>query len=107
MDRQPAVYILTNVFMGTLYIGVTSNLIGRVWQHRNDAVEGFTRDYQLHRLVWFERYEDMYTAISREKQLKKWNRAWKVELITASNPTWRDPWNEIVGVPDGSPRARG
>jgi putative endonuclease len=80
MERQPAVYILTNHHTGTLYIGVTSDLPRRIWQHRSDLVEGFTRDYALHRLVWFEMHATMYAAISREKQLKKWNREWKVDL---------------------------
>jgi putative endonuclease len=97
MQRRPAVYILTNQHTGTLYIGVTSDLPGRIWQHRNDLVEGFTRRYGLHRLVWFEMHATMHAAISREKQLKKWNRAWKVELIRAMNPQWRDLWTDICG----------
>jgi putative endonuclease len=94
-ERQPAVYILTNRPRGTLYIGVTSHLCGRIWQHRHDVVEGFTKRYELHRLVWFEVHEDMYAAISREKQLKKWARAWKIELIERSNIEWRDLWEVI------------
>jgi putative endonuclease len=96
MERHPAVYILTNHYLGTLYIGATSDLPRRVWQHRNDLVEGFTATYALHRLVWFEVHTTMYAAISREKQLKKWNRAWKLELIRATNPQWRDLWEEIA-----------
>ena len=96
MQRQPAVYILTNHRMGTLYIGVTSNLAQRIWQHRSDLVEGFTRSYGLRRLVWFEIHATMYAAITREKHLKKWNRAWKIELIQTTNPQWRDLWCDVA-----------
>jgi len=95
MERQPAVYILTNRRDGTLYIGVTSNLLARVWQHRNRLVEGFCRRYALHQLVYFEIHDSMYNAISREKQLKAWRRAWKVELIEKNNSEWRDLWDEV------------
>jgi len=95
MDRQPAVYILTNRFEGTLYVGVTSNLPSRVWQHRERIVEGFTSRYALRRLVWFEIHASMYAAITREKQIKEWQRAWKLKLIAAKNPEWRDLWEEI------------
>jgi putative endonuclease len=88
--KQPCVYILTNQARGTLYIGVTSNLIQRVWQHKQDLVEGFTKQHQLHHLAYYEIHEDMLTAITREKQLKKWNRAWKIELIEATNSDWQD-----------------
>jgi len=71
---------------GTLYIGVTSDLMKRVWEHKNDLVEGFTKEYGVHRLVYFEMLEDMESAIQREKQLKKWNRDWKIELIEKDNP---------------------
>jgi putative endonuclease len=81
MVRQPAVYILANRRNGTLYIGVTSDLLKRAWQHRNDITEGFTKRYGIHRLVHYELYEDMVSAITREKQMKKWNRSWKLELI--------------------------
>jgi putative endonuclease len=81
---------------GTLYVGVTSDLVKRVWEHRNDLVEGFTRRYGVHDLVYFEMHESMTAAIAREKPLKKWRRAWKVQLITATNPEWGDLWAEIV-----------
>jgi len=96
-DRYPAVYLLASRRNGTLYVGVTSDLVVRVWQHREDLVEGFTRSYQAHRLVYLERYETMIEAIQREKQIKKWNRAWKIALIEKSDPEWRDLWPEIVG----------
>ncbi|WP_417607655.1 GIY-YIG nuclease family protein [Oceanimonas baumannii] len=88
MHKQPAVYMLTNQRNGTLYIGVTSNLVQRIWQHRQRAVEGFSARYGLHWLV--------YSAITREKQLKKWKRAWKIRLIEVQNPGWRDLWEEII-----------
>ena len=88
--KQPAVYLLANKPYGTLYVGVTSNLIGRTWQHQNDLVDGFSKRYRLHSLVWYEQYESMLTAIEREKQIKKWNRDWKVNLVQIKNPEWRD-----------------
>lgn len=94
--KKPAVYILTNKERGTLYIGVTSNLIERVHQHRTDSVDGFSKQYKTHRLVYFEQFDDMYEAIKREKQLKKWKRIWKLELIEKSNPGWKDLYDEIV-----------
>ncbi len=97
-EKQPAVYILASQRNGTLYIGVTSNLCQRVWQHRNDLVPGFTRQYGVHRLVFFELHATMESAIAREKQLKKWNRAWKLRLIEGANPQWRDLWPEISEV---------
>ncbi len=93
--KHPAVYILASKRNGTLYIGVTSHLLKRVWEHKNDLVEGFTRKYQVHRLVYFEQHQEMLAAIGREKQLKKWNRAWKIELIEKQNPAWRDLWDDI------------
>ena len=95
--KAPSVYILASRKNGTLYIGVTSNLIQRIWQHKNDLVPGFTRDHQIHTLVWYEQHETMASAITREKQLKKWNRSWKLELIEQANPTWRDLWNDVLG----------
>ena len=88
--KQPVVYILASKPYGTLYIGVTSNLSSRIDAHRLDVVEGFTTKYGVHRLVYFELHDSMYDAIQREKQLKKWNRAWKLELIESENPDWRD-----------------
>ena len=96
MQKQPAVYILANKRNGTLYIGVTSDLPKRAWEHKNDLVEGFSSKYKIHRLVYYEIYGDMMSAITREKQIKKWNRAWKLELIEEENPEWNDLWNEIV-----------
>lgn len=96
MTRQPAVYILASKRNGTLYIGVTSDLKKRVWEHKNDLVEGFTKRYGVHGLVYYELYEDIVSAIRREKQLKKWNRAWKQELIERQNPGWRDLWEVII-----------
>ena len=75
---------------GTLYIGTTSNLVQRVWQHKNDVAEGFTKRYGLHTLVWYEGHETMPSAIAREKKLKEWKRAWKLQLIETINPSWRD-----------------
>ena len=93
---QPAVYILASQRNGTLYIGVTSNLVQRIWQHKNDLAEGFTEKYSVHGLVYFELLDDMLSAITREKQLKKWNRAWKLALIEKQNPTWQDLWPTIL-----------
>ena len=93
--RRPCVYILASRRNGTVYIGVTSNLPQRVWQHKQGLVEGFTRIYGVHTLVWYEQHETMARAIVREKALKKWPRAWKVALIEESNPGWRDLYDEI------------
>lgn len=95
-DRQPAVYILASKRNGTLYIGVTSDLRKRVWEHKNDLVEGFTKRYRVHHLVYYELHDDMVSAIEREKQMKKWNRAWKLELIEKHNPGWQDLWEGIL-----------
>jgi putative endonuclease len=94
--KRPAVYILASKCNGTLYTGVTSDLPKRVWEHRNDLVEGFTRKYGVHRLVYFDQFDDMAAAISREKQIKKWNRAWKLKIIEERNPNWDDLWDQIV-----------
>ena len=90
MDRDPAVYIMASGFNGTLYTGVTSNLLQRIYQHRTGAFRGFTSDHGIKRLVWLEMHGTMESAIAREKQLKNWRREWKVELIVNGNPTWRD-----------------
>jgi putative endonuclease len=95
MERQPVVYILASKRNGTLYIGVTSDLVSRVWEHRIDAVPGFTREYSVKVLVYYELHATMYAAITREKQLKKWNREWKLRLIEKSNPEWVDLWDQI------------
>src|SRR3990172_8601061 len=96
MTKQPAVYILASKRNGTLYIGVTSDLVKRVWQHKNDVVEGFTKKYGVHTLVYYELHASMNEAITREKQLKKWNRAWKIALIEKQNPEWVDLWPSIA-----------
>ena len=90
MEKLPSVYILAKASHSTLYTGVTSDLPGRVWQHREGLVRGFTKRYGIKRLVWFERHETMESAILREKRIKRWSRAWKYELIHKNNPTWRD-----------------
>jgi putative endonuclease len=89
-DRQPCVYILASEFNGTLYIGVTSNLIARVVQHREGTVAGFTKRHGIKTLVWFETAPDMTTAIASEKRIKKWPRDWKKNLIERNNPNWED-----------------
>jgi len=96
MEKQPCVYILASQRNGTLYTGVTSNLVQRVWQHRHNLADGFTQIYGVHRLVWYELHGEMLAAISREKQIKRWRREWKLALIEASNPDWRDLWQTII-----------
>jgi putative endonuclease len=81
---------------GTLYIGVTSDLIKRAWQHKNEIIKGFTEKYTVHLLVWYEVHENMESAISREKALKKWNRIWKLRLIEQSNPDWQDLYEQLI-----------
>ncbi|MBV7262731.1 GIY-YIG nuclease family protein [Photobacterium sp. WH24] len=99
MDKHPCVYILASKKNGTMYIGVTSNLVNRIWLHKQKEKYGFTRKYNVLRLVYFEQVDDMYSAIQREKQLKKWRRQWKMNLIEKSNPQWRDLYSEITGFP--------
>lgn len=94
--KQPCVYILASRRNGTLYVGVTADLIRRVWEHKNDVVEGFTRRYRVHSLVWSEVHEAMLSAIAREKALKEWKRAWKLELIERTNPNWRDLYADLI-----------
>lgn len=94
--KLPCVYILASKRNGTLYVGVTSNLAQRIWQHKNDQAEGFTKKYKVHTLVWYEAHETMESAIAREKSLKEWQRIWKLELIEADNPGWRDLYAETV-----------
>jgi putative endonuclease len=93
---QPCVYIMTNKPQGTLYIGVTSNLIQRVWQHKSGVVDGFTKKYNLHHLVYYQLSGDMYAAITREKQLKNWRRQWKLNLINKFNPAWADLYEGLL-----------
>ena len=101
MKKDFHVYILSSKRNGTLYIGVTSDLIKRVWEHKNNLVEGFTRKYNVHKLVYFERYEDPENAIKREKRLKKYDRKWKLDLIEERNPNWEDLYEELIsGFPD-------
>ncbi len=95
MQKQPAVYLLTNKPNGTLYIGVTSDLPKRIWEHKNKVITGFSEKYNLTRLVHFELYEDMAQAITREKQLKAGSRSTKIELIESLNPNWGDLFQDI------------
>jgi len=101
MEKQPAVYILASERNGTLYTGVTSDLVGRTWQHREHVVDGFTKRYGVGTLVWYELHPTMEGAILREKQIKKWNRNWKLRLIQEGNPRWRDLWPDIIGRSPG------
>ncbi|CAH0139054.1 hypothetical protein SRABI118_00234 [Massilia sp. Bi118] len=96
MDKSSYVYILASEPYGVLYIGVTSNLVKRVWEHREGVVDGFSKQYGVKQLVWFEVHSEILEAIKREKQIKRWNRDWKVNLIQEKNPDWRDLYNEIA-----------
>jgi putative endonuclease len=96
VSKQPAVYILASKRNGTLYIGVTSDLLKRIWEHKNNLVEGFTNRYGVQHLVWYELHDGMESAIEREKRLKEWKRIWKLELIENSNPNWQDLYETIV-----------
>ena len=96
MKIQPAVYILASKKNGTLYTGVTSDLIKRMWEHKNDLVEGFSKRYGVHNLVWYELHADMTSAIEKEKNIKEWKREWKVNLIEKNNPDWRNLYDDIV-----------
>ncbi len=90
------VYILASKRNGTLYIGVTSDLVQRIWEHKNDWVDGFTKRYAVHKFVWYEEYEDIEDAIQREKNIKRWRREWKLDLIEQMNPSWRDLYEDLV-----------
>jgi putative endonuclease len=96
-SKRPAVYQLASGRNGTLYTGVTSNLVQRIWQHRSHCVSGFTERHEVTLLAWYEMHDTMDSAIVREKQIKRWNRAWKLRLIEARNPRWDDLWWEIIG----------
>jgi putative endonuclease len=96
IQKRPCVYILASQRNGTLYVGVTSDLARRVWEHRSNAVDGFVRDYNVHRLVLAEYHETMANAILREKRIKKWRRAWKLELIERENPRWLDLYGQLA-----------
>ena len=95
--KQPCVYILASQPNGTLYVGVTSDLVRRVGEHKADLIDGFTSKYQVHQLVYFEMHADMREAITREKQVKEWRRRWKLEWIEGRNPQWRDLYPDILG----------
>ena len=97
MSKQFYVYILTNKRNGTLYIGVTSNLVQRIWQHRESLADGFTKKYSLKHLVYYEKHESAESAIHREKRLKEWKREWKLALIEKLNPSWDDLYKSILG----------
>ena len=97
MEKAYWVYILASALGGTLYIGVTNDLVRRVYEHRMGLADGFTKKYAVHRLVYFEQYNDVELAIQREKRLKKWNRAWKIRLIEEANPNWNDLYPKIAG----------
>jgi putative endonuclease len=94
--RNYYVYILASKRNGTLYISFTNDLVRRVYEHKNNIVKGFTQKYRVHHLVYFEQYHDVYEAIYREKQLKKWDRKWKLELIEKENPEWNDLYDELI-----------
>jgi len=94
--KQYYVYILTSRKNGTLYIGVTSDLLKRIYEHKQNLIDGFTKKYHVHYLVYYEVHNDIREAIIREKQIKKWNRKWKLRLIEEMNPNWRDLYNEII-----------
>ncbi len=95
MEKQPAIYMLTNRRDGVLYIGVTSNLLKRIWEHKNNIVDGFSKRYNAHKLVWYELHPTMDSAIVREKRLKNWKREWKISLIEQTNPQWNDLYDGI------------
>jgi len=97
MDKTCYTYIMASKRNGTIYVGVTSDLIKRVYQHRNNLIEGFTSKYKVHHLVYYEQHLDITTAIRREKRLKEWRRKWKLALIEENNPRWRDLYPEIAG----------
>ena len=94
--KQPCVYIISNTHNTTVYIGVTSNLIRRIYQHKAKQISGFSKDYNLHKLVYFEQFCSMEEAIQREKRLKNWRRAWKDELISTENPAWEDLYEKLL-----------
>jgi len=97
MQKAYCVYILASARNGTLYVGVTSNLLQRVWQHKEGLADGFTKKYEISSLVWYEQHDSAESAITREKQIKKWNRMWKIRLIEATNPYWNDLYSGLEG----------
>ena len=96
MERQPCVYLLASKQNGTLYAGVTSNLLKRIWEHKNNLDEGFTSKYDVHALVWYEMHDTMEFAIQREKAIKNWKRAWKIKVIEELNPHWQDLYLSLI-----------
>lgn len=96
IGKRPCAYILASQRNGTLYVGVASDVARRLWEHRSDAIDGFARDYNVHRLVFVEFHETMEDAILREKRIEKWRRAWKLELIERHNPQWRDLSEDLI-----------
>ncbi len=94
--KQPCVYLLASRRNGTLYVGVTSDLLKRVWEHKQNLADGFTKRYGVHTLVWYELHDSMEEAIRREKAIKEWKRRWKLELIEKTNPEWRDLYEDLV-----------
>jgi putative endonuclease len=96
MPKTYWIYMLASALGGTLYIGITNDLVRRIYEHRMGLADGFTKKYGIHRLVYFEQYNDVEAAIQREKRLKKWNRAWKIRLIEESNPDWLDLYPQIA-----------
>lgn len=97
MMKSFYVYILASGRDGTLYIGVTNDLVRRVLEHKDGQIEGFTKKYKVNQLVYYEGTSDVYGALTREKQMKKWKRAWNIELIEEGNPHWRDLYDEVIG----------
>jgi putative endonuclease len=95
LSKLPCVYLLASKRNGTLYVGVTSDLVKRVWEHKNHLVDGFTKRYGVDRLVWYEVHDTMESAIQREKAIKEWQRAWKLELIEEFNPDWKDLYDSV------------
>ena len=102
MRRQYYVYTMTNELYGTLYVGMTNDLVARIWEHRSKALKGFTQEYGLDRLVWYEVHEDPYEAITREKRIKNWNRDWKVNLVQRMNPAWDDLYEGLMAAGENS-----
>jgi putative endonuclease len=96
MEKSSFVYMMASGRYGTLYIGVTSDLVKRVLQHREGVCDGFTKRYKINKLVWYEVHGEIYSAISREKNLKVWRRTWKLDLISAFNPEWRDLYDDLL-----------
>ena len=96
MNKTPAVYMLTNKYHGTIYIGFTTNITTRIYQHKYKMSRGFSSKYNPNKLIYFELHKSIYSAITREKQLKNWKRQWKIELIEQTNPSWNDLYHEII-----------